>query len=142
MNTIITYGTFDLLHIGHVNLLRRARALGDRLIVGLSTDEFNQEMKNKTSVVSYDDRQLMLESLRFVDMVIPETNWEQKPFDIQNFGVKKFVIGNDWQGHFDSLNEYCEVVYLPRTENVSTTHIKQVVQSLDSGNVVKLHVSA
>ena len=142
MNTVITYGTFDLLHVGHVNLLRRARALGDQLIVGLSTDEFNQKMKNKTSVVPYHDRQMMLESLRFVDMVIPETNWDQKPLDIQNLGVKKFVMGNDWQGHFDSLNEYCEVVYLPRTENVSTTHIKQLVQNMDSGKVVKLHVSA
>ena len=142
MITIITYGTFDLLHVGHINLLRRARALGDQLIVGLSTDEFNQKMKNKTSIAPYHDREMVLQSLRFVDMVIPETGWDQKPLDIQKYGVKKFVMGDDWQGHFDQLKEYCEVVYLARTENISTTHIKKLVQSMASGKVAQPHVSA
>lgn len=129
MITVITYGTFDLLHVGHINLLRRARALGDRLIVGLSTDEFNHDMKNKTTIVPFYDRQTMLHSLRFVDLVIPETNWEQKALDIQEYGVGKFVMGHDWRGHFDHLGKLCEVIYLPRTENISTTHIKETVQS-------------
>lgn len=140
--TVITYGTFDLLHVGHVNLLRRARALGDRLIVGLSTDEFNLRMKNKTSIVPYHDRQTMLRSLRSVDLVIPETGWNQKPLDIQEYGVNKFVMGHDWQGHFDDLTEHCEVIYLPRTEKVSTTHIKELVQSTGQRKVVQPDVSA
>lgn len=127
MMTVITYGTFDLLHVGHVNLFRRARALGDRLIVGLSSDEFAQ-MKNKTPIVPYHDRYAMLQSLRFVDLVIPETSWEQKPLDIREYGVRKFVMGHDWTGRFDYLREYCEVIYLPRTENVSTTQIKELVR--------------
>jgi glycerol-3-phosphate cytidylyltransferase len=137
MNTVITYGTFDLLHVGHVNLLRRARALGDRLVVGLSTDDFNQH-KNKTAIVPYHDRHAMLQSLRFVDLVIPETGWDQKPLDIQEHGVKKFVMGHDWRGHFDYLQQYCEVVYLPRTADISTTHIKDLVHSRVSAKVVRL----
>lgn len=128
MITVITYGTFDLLHVGHINLLRRARALGDRLIVGLSTDEFNRDMKNKITIVPFYDRQTMLQSLRFVDLVIPETNWEQKVLDIQEYNVRKFVMGHDWLGHFDHLSKLCEVLYLPRTENISTTQIKETVQ--------------
>lgn len=138
MITVLTYGTFDLLHVGHVNVLRRARALGDRLIVGLSTDEFNQQ-KNKTAVVPYHDRHTMLQSLRFVDAVIPETDWEQKPLDIQQYGVAKFVMGHDWRGRFDRLQEYCEVIYLPRTENVSTTQIKALVQGQVAAKVVRLN---
>ena len=99
------------------------------------------KMKNKTSIVTYHDRQTMLQSLRFVDMVIPETGWDQKPLDIQKYGAQVFVMGRDWQGHFDQLKEYCEVVYLARTENVSTTHIKELVQSRVSGKVAQLHVS-
>ncbi len=131
MSTVITYGTFDLLHVGHIHLLRRAHALGDRLIVGLSTDEFNFDMKNKSSIVPFYDRQTMLLSLRFVDLVIPETNWGQKALDIQEYGVGKFVMGHDWQGRFDHLGQWCEVIYLPRTENISTTHIKEIVQNRD-----------
>jgi glycerol-3-phosphate cytidylyltransferase len=141
MITVITYGTFDLLHVGHVNLLRRARALGDRLIVGLSSDEFTQ-MKNKTAIVPYHDRYTMLQSLRFVDLVIPETSWEQKPLDIREYGVRKFVMGHDWTGRFDYLREYCEVIYLPRTENVSTTQIKELVQTRVSGKVVRFNANA
>ncbi|MCB1129878.1 MAG: glycerol-3-phosphate cytidylyltransferase [Verrucomicrobiae bacterium] len=125
MRTVLTYGTFDLLHIGHINLLRRARDLGDRLIVALSTDEFNLAEKNKVCVNTYADRKVILESLRFVDLVIPEENWEQKVTDVVTHEVDVFTIGDDWKGHFDFLKDKCEVVYLPRTANISTTEIKQ-----------------
>ncbi len=127
MRTILTYGTFDLLHIGHINLLKRAKALGDRLIVALSTDEFNLIEKNKTCTNNYADRKVILESLRFVDLVIPEENWEQKTTDVDTYDVDVFVIGDDWEGHFDFLKEKCEVVYLPRTANISTTEIKNLI---------------
>lgn len=121
--TVITYGTYDLLHRGHVNLLRRARELGDRLIVGLSTDEFNAS-KHKDAFYTYDERRYVLEAIRYVDDVIPERNWEQKADDIEAHGVDVFVMGDDWAGHFDHLGEKCEVVYLPRTKGISTTQIK------------------
>lgn len=124
MKTVITYGTFDILHVGHINLLRRARALGDRLVVGLSTDEFNLG-KHKSSLLNYDNRKMVLESIRYVDEVFPENNWEQKVEDIKRFGAGIFVMGHDWEGRFDFLSEFCEVVYLPRTEAISTTEIKQ-----------------
>lgn len=127
MRIVITYGTFDLLHIGHINLLKRASAIGDRLIVALSTDEFNLREKNKTCVNSYSDRKVILESLRFVDQVISEENWEQKATDVTKHGVDVFVIGDDWKGHFDFLKDQCEVVYLSRTSNISTTAIKQLI---------------
>ena len=129
MRTILTYGTFDLLHIGHINLLRRARALGDRLIVALSTDEFNLTEKNKVCVNPYADRKVILESLRFVDLVIPEECWEQKNTDVEKHGIDVFTMGDDWEGHFDFLKDRCEVVYLPRTANISTTEIKQTIVS-------------
>lgn len=122
--TIITYGTFDILHVGHINLLRRARALGDRLVVGLSTDEFNQG-KHKSSLLNFENRKAVLESIRWVDEVFAENDWEQKPDDIRRYGASVFVMGHDWEGKFDSLSEYCEVVYLPRTADISTTEIKQ-----------------
>ncbi len=125
MKRIITYGTFDLLHYGHVNLLRRAKELGDYLIVALSTDEFNWNKKQKKCFFSYEQRKQLLEAIRYVDMVIPEENWEQKVTDVQKYDVDTFVIGDDWQGHFDFLKEYCEVVYLPRTPEISTTQIKE-----------------
>ena len=127
MRTVLTYGTFDLLHIGHINLLKRARALGDRLIVALSTDEFNQIEKNKTCTHCYEDRKIILESLRFVDLVIPEESWEQKNTDVDKHDVDVFVIGDDWTGHFDFLKDKCEVVYLPRTANISTSEIKNLI---------------
>ena len=127
MRTILTYGTFDLLHIGHINLLKRAKGLGDKLIVALSTDEFNWVEKQKTCTNSYADRKVILESLRFVDLVIPEENWEQKNTDVEKYNVDVFVIGDDWEGHFDFLKDKCEVVYLPRTANVSTTDIKNQI---------------
>lgn len=124
MKKIITYGTFDLLHYGHINILKRAKELGDYLIVGLSTNEFN-ETKGKKCYFSYDERKRLVESIRYVDLVIPENNWEQKKTDIKEFKVDKFVIGDDWEGKFDYLKQYCEVIYLSRTPEVSTTKIKQ-----------------
>ena len=123
MKRVITYGTFDLLHYGHMLLLQRARALGDYLIVGLSSDSFNQ-MKNKRSYYTYEARKLMLEACRYVDLVIPENNWEQKIDDIKRYHADIFVMGHDWTGKFDYLKPYCEVIYLPRTPAISTTDIK------------------
>lgn len=124
MKRVITYGTFDLLHYGHINILRRAKALGDYLIVALSTDEFNWNMKQKKSYFTYEERKAMLEAIRYVDLVIPEDNWEQKKTDVAKYGVDVFVMGDDWEGKFDFLKEQCEVVYLPRTPEISTTKIK------------------
>ena len=124
MKRVITYGTFDLLHYGHINLLRRAKALGDYLIVALSTDEFNWREKQKKSYFSYDERKAMLEAIRYVDLVIPEENWGQKKTDVEKYHVDVFVIGDDWTGQFDFLRDQCEVVYLPRTPEISTTKIK------------------
>lgn len=124
MKRIITYGTFDLLHYGHINLLQRAKALGDYLVVALSTDEFNWNSKNKKTYFPYDVRKKLLESIRYVDLVIPEENWEQKITDVQLYKIDTFVIGADWEGKFDFLKDYCEVVYLPRTPEISTTQIK------------------
>lgn len=127
LRTVITYGTFDLLHIGHINLLQRASALGDRLIVALSTDEFNWEMKQKKCIQPYEERKIILESLVFVNLVIPERNWEQKTTDVQAHNVDIFVMGNDWTGKFDFLKPYCQVIYLPRTPGISTTMRKQQI---------------
>jgi len=121
--TVITYGTFDLLHIGHINLLRRAREMGDYLIVGLSTDRFNI-LKHKESPISFEDRRMILESLRFVDLVIPEDTWEQKEHDIKKYNVHTFVMGDDWAGNFDSLNSLCEVHYIPRTKDISSAKLR------------------
>ncbi len=123
IRTVITYGTFDLLHVGHVNLLKRAKEMGDYLIVGLSTDDFNI-LKHKQSFYSYQDRKVILESVRYVDKVIPERIWEQKKDDILTYQVDTFVMGNDWKGKFDELCSFCEVVYLPRTDGISSTIIK------------------
>ena len=125
MKKIITYGTFDLLHYVHINLLRRAKKLGDYLIVALSTDEFNWNSKQKKCYFSYEKRKTLLEAIRYVDLVIPEENWEQKVSDIKEFKIDTFVMGNDWEGKFDFLKDLCEVVYLPRTKEISTTQIKK-----------------
>ena len=124
MKRVLTYGTYDLLHYGHINLLKRAKELGDYLIVALSTDEFNLAEKGKKSYFTYEQRKSMLESIRYVDLVIPEESWEQKTIDIRKYHVDTFVIGDDWEGKFDFLNELCTVVYLPRTPEISTTQIK------------------
>ncbi|WP_426950869.1 glycerol-3-phosphate cytidylyltransferase [Bacillus mycoides] len=123
MRRVLTYGTFDLLHYGHINLVRRAKDLGDYLIVGLSTDEFNA-LKGKESYFKFEERKMLLESIRYVDLVISENAWEQKIEDIIKYEIDVFVMGNDWEGKFDFLKEYCEVIYLPRTEDISTTQIK------------------
>ena len=124
MKKVITYGTYDLLHVGHIKLLRRARELGDYLIVVVSSDEFNA-IKGKKAYYSFEDRKKILEAIRYVDEVLPEYTWEQKIDDVVNNNVDVFVMGDDWTGKFDFLKEYCEVVYLPRTEGISTTKIKQ-----------------
>lgn len=123
MKVVITYGTFDILHYGHINILRRAKALGDYLVVALSTDEFNA-LKGKKCYYTYEIRKMMLEAIKYVDEVIPETNWEQKIDDVKNHHVDIFTMGSDWEGKFDFLKDYCEVVYLPRTPDISTTKIK------------------
>lgn len=125
MKKVITYGTFDLLHYGHINLLKRAKEQGDYLIVALSTDEFNWDCKQKKCYFTYEERKKLLEAVRYVDLVIPEQNWEQKVSDVQEFRVDTFVMGDDWEGKFDFLKEYCDVVYLPRTPEISTTQIKK-----------------
>ena len=130
MKKVITYGTFDLLHYGHINLLRRARALGDYLIVALSTDEFNWNEKHKKCYFTYAERKMMLEAIRYVDLVVPEENWEQKNTDVVKYGADVFVIGDDWKGKFDFLKDKCEVVYLPRTPEISTTQIKQSLKDV------------
>jgi len=130
MKRVITYGTFDLLHYGHINLLRRAKQQGDYLIVALSTDEFNWNSKQKKCYFEYERRKALLEAIRFVDLVIPENNWEQKTEDINLYHVDTFVMGDDWEGKFDFLKEHCEVVYLPRTPEISTTQIKQEIKGI------------
>ncbi|SCS24913.1 glycerol-3-phosphate cytidylyltransferase [Staphylococcus caeli] len=124
MKRVITYGTYDLLHYGHIELLRRAREMGDYLIVALSTDEFNR-IKNKKSYYNFEQRKMMLESIRFVDLVIPESGWDQKKIDVERYEIDTFVMGHDWEGEFDFLKDKCEVIYLNRTEGISTTKIKK-----------------
>ncbi|MBQ4636061.1 MAG: glycerol-3-phosphate cytidylyltransferase [Akkermansia sp.] len=128
MTRVITYGTFDVFHPGHVNLLKRAKALGDYLIVALSTDEFNQ-LKSKKAYYSYNQRKVILEACRYVDLVIPENTWEQKPDDIRQYDADIFVMGDDWKGKFDYLSSICEVIYLPRTPDVCFTEIRKQMNS-------------
>ena len=129
MKKIITYGTFDLLHYGHINLLKRAKELGDYLIVALSTDEFNWNQKGKICYFSYEQRKTLLEAIRYVDLVIPESSWDQKRSDIHEYHVDTFVIGDDWKGKFDFLEEEgAEVIYLSRTPEISTTQIKKDIK--------------
>jgi glycerol-3-phosphate cytidylyltransferase len=124
MKRVITYGTFDLLHYGHINLLRRAKALGDYLIVAISTDDFNWNEKHKKCYFSFEERKALVEAIRYVDLVIPENTWDQKTKDIEEYHADIFVMGDDWEGKFDYLQEQAEVVYLPRTPEISTTQIK------------------
>lgn len=140
MKRILTYGTFDLLHYGHIRLLKRAKELGDYLIVAISTDEFNN-IKNKKAYHDYKTRKEMLEAIRYVDLVIPEKNWEQKIEDVKTYKVDVVVMGSDWAGSdkFEPLKEYCQVVYLDRTEGVSTTKIKRELNlkpALDNVNQI------
>ncbi|MCC0760474.1 MULTISPECIES: glycerol-3-phosphate cytidylyltransferase [Bacillus] len=124
MKKVITYGTFDLLHWGHINLLKRAKSLGDHLTVAVSSDEFNT-MKNKKAYHSFEHRKMIIEAIRYVDEVIPECSWDQKKKDVVNKDIDVFVMGDDWNGEFDYLKDYCKVVYLPRTVGISTTKIKK-----------------
>ena len=134
MKKILTYGTYDLLHRGHINLLKRAKAMGDYLIVGLSTDEFNV-LKKKRAFYSYEERKMVLEAIRYVDLVIPESNWEQKAYDIAEHGIDMFVMGDDWSEKFDDLKSLCEVIYLPRTFGISTTQTKANLRVNKSSHV-------
>lgn len=141
MTTVITYGTFDLFHIGHVNLLRRLRALGDRLIVGCSTDEFNA-LKGKKAMMPYEHRIAILKACRYVDEVFPEEDWSQKRNDIIREKADIFAMGDDWSGKFDDLSDQCQVIYLPRTADVSSTEIRQLVHSFKQEQVLALKNSA
>lgn len=123
MRKVITYGTFDLLHKGHINILRRAKEMGDHLTVVISSDEFNA-IKGKTSFMPFEDRKYILEAVKYVDAVLPENDWEQKISDVVDNEIDIFVMGHDWEGKFDFLKDYCEVIYLPRTDGISTTKIK------------------
>ncbi|TEW56615.1 glycerol-3-phosphate cytidylyltransferase [Psychromonas sp. RZ22] len=129
MKNILTYGTYDLFHIGHVKLFKRLKAMGDNLIVGVSTDHFNK-LKDKHSIFSYEERAGIVKACRYVDLVIPENNWEQKKNDIEKYNITTFAMGDDWQGRFDHLKAQCEVIYLPRTENISSTDVKQNILSI------------
>jgi glycerol-3-phosphate cytidylyltransferase len=122
---VITYGTFDTLHYGHIRLLKRAKALGTHLTVALSTDEFNK-VKGKEAVFSWEQRKADLEGVAYVDAIIPEENWDQKRHDVQKHGINVFTMGDDWAGEFDFLKEYCQVIYLSRTQNISSTMIRGI----------------
>ena len=124
MKKVITYGTYDLFHVGHLNLLKRAKELGDYLIVAVSSDEFNAE-KGKKCKIKDTDRMAIVEAIKYVDKVIPETSWDQKIEDVKKYDIDVFVMGDDWKGKFDFLKDYCEVVYLPRTAGISTTQLKE-----------------
>ena len=130
MRKVITYGTFDLFHVGHLNILKRAKEQGDYLVVAVSSDAFN-EIKGKKCVIPDYERMAIVEAIKYVDEVIPENDWEQKVRDVQEHNIDVFVMGDDWTGKFDFLKEYCEVVYLPRTEGISTTQLKTVLKSKD-----------
>ena len=136
--TILTYGTFDLFHVGHVRLLQRIAEMGDRLIVGCSSDEFNA-IKGKKTVIPYEHRAEILRACRYVDKVIPENDWAQKPDDIRKYDVDMFVMGDDWAGKFDDLSAYCTVHYLPRTPSISSTNVKETLAEMAaSGHFPKL----
>ncbi|MCI0722612.1 MAG: adenylyltransferase/cytidyltransferase family protein [Acidobacteria bacterium] len=134
---VLTYGTFDLFHIGHLNLLRRAKELGGRLIVGVSTDEFNL-VKGKRSIMGFAERCEIVRSIRYVDEVIAETSWSQKVSDVRKYGVHSLVMGADWKGKFDDLDGICRVVYLPRTEGISSTNLKLLFNNLGNSHVQEL----
>lgn len=132
MKRIITYGTFDLLHYGHINLLKRAKELGDYLVVALSSDEFNCKEKHKKTYFTYEQRRQLLESIRYVDLVIPEKNWQQKRSDIHEYHIDTFVMGDDWKGKFDFLKEEgVDVVYLSRTPEISSSQMKRDFHNAD-----------
>lgn len=132
MRKVLTYGTYDLLHTGHINLLRRAKEYGDYLVVAISSDEFNA-LKGKKAYYTFEQRKAILEAIRYVDEVIPEHNWEQKMQDVREHDIDIFVMGDDWEGEFDFLKDDCEVIYLPRTVGISTTKIKKDLNKTNNG---------
>ena len=136
---LITYGTFDMFHVGHLKLLQRLSKLTDKLIVAVSSDEFN-ELKGKKVLIPYEQRAEIVKNIKCVDMVIAENNWDQKIIDIKKYDVDIFAIGDDWEGKFDDLKKYCDVVYLKRTENISTTELKKtlsVFSSIPKNDLIK-----
>lgn len=137
MKTVITYGTFDLFHIGHLKLLKRLASLGERLIVGVSTDDFNS-IKGKKTVIPFDERIEIIQALECVDIAIPESNWEQKLSDINKYNVDILAMGGDWEGKFDNFSSECKILYLPRTDGISSTQLKQKLRVLDSDHVNNL----
>ncbi len=134
---VITYGTFDLFHYGHLQILKRAKALGDYLVVAVSTDEFN-EIKGKKCVYPFKHRSEIVAAIQYVDEVIAEENWEQKADDIKRHNIDIFVMGDDWKGKFDDLNQYCNVVYLSRTPDISSSYLKS--NHAQAVNKVKQHI--
>lgn len=137
MKTILTYGTFDVFHVGHVRLLKRLSEMADRLIVGVSTDEFNTQ-KGKEALMSYSDRAEVVSACQYVDLVFEERSWAQKENDIERFSVDIFAIGDDWQGKFDHLKKFCEVKYLPRTSGISSTSLKKLARGINRDNIKDL----
>lgn len=140
MKVVITYGTFDLFHVGHIRLLERLSNLGDKLVVGISSDEFN-DLKGKSSFFSYEERAEIVRACRYVDDVFPEHAWEQKRVDIEKYNASIFAMGDDWTGKFDDLQDICDVVYLPRTEDISTTKIKNMLSTLKKSELDKIESS-
>lgn len=140
LKVVITYGTFDLFHVGHIRLLKRLAKLGDELVVGLSSDEFNKQ-KGKESFFSYEERSEILQSCSFVSRVFPENCWNQKREDIVKYNADVFAMGDDWKGKFDDLNDLCEVVYLPRTRDISTTDIKNKLAKIDLAELDRIEES-
>jgi glycerol-3-phosphate cytidylyltransferase len=136
--TVLTYGTFDMFHIGHLKLLERLSKLGDKLIVAVSTDEFN-EIKGKKTIIPYSQRAEIVGAIKYVDKVIPENDWAQKVDDIKKYDVDIFAMGHDWEGKFDELQEHCEVVSLPRTEGISSTDLKQQLGKISKINLKDLN---
>lgn len=132
--TILTYGTFDMFHIGHLKLLERLSKLGDKLIVAVSTDEFN-ELKGKKTIIPYEQRAEIVSAIKYVDLVIPENDWEQKKDDIKKYNIDIFSMGHDWEGKFDDLKKYCDVVYLPRTDGISSTDLKIQLTKISNINL-------
>jgi len=131
--TVLTYGTFDLFHVGHLNILKRARSLGDRLIVGVSTDDFNLS-KGKKTIIAFEDRIKIIRSIRYVDATFPEYSWDQKVADVHRYHADTLVMGDDWRGKFDFLREHCNVTYLPRTKGVSSSHLKLIIDQRADAN--------
>ncbi|WP_312168673.1 adenylyltransferase/cytidyltransferase family protein [Stutzerimonas kunmingensis] len=131
---VLTYGTFDLFHAGHLSLLKRLKDLGDYLVVGVSTDKFN-ESKGKKTIISFQDRIKIISELKCVDLAIPEESWDQKIEDVKRFNASIFGMGHDWEGHFDFLRNHCEVIYLPRTEGISSTLLKNTLRAFDNSHV-------